>query len=155
MRWRLDWTGIRRLPLGRKPQDDARGRLRPLLASHGRGAAAARTPLLERLTTTGVVRTDGTDEVVDAGPFATGERANLHYLLTDHLGDDLWRANKRGVSVTTTNAVYTGLLGQNGIAAQSCAVSDDAAHVTRSIAARLARATTPERNHPWPAAPSH
>lgn len=114
-------------------------------------------PLLERLTTKGVVRGDGTDEVVDAVQCATGDRANLHYLAADAVGDDLWRANRRGLrphdEAPSTSASYASAASPR---ATPRVVADPTPHPgTRSLAARLDQATTPERTQPWPAALSH
>lgn len=154
--WWLDWTGIDRLPLGRKANKTT-----PVLDTgrYRHAIAAGRPPrkaMFERLTATGVVWADGTEETVDTVIFATGYRPNLDYLPAAAFGDDHWPVNRRGVSATIPNLAYVGLPGQHGIASATLrGVGPDAAHVTRSLAAHLGQATTPERNRPWPAALSH
>jgi putative flavoprotein involved in K+ transport len=104
--------------------------------------------MFERFTSTGVVWGDGTEAPVDTAIVATGYRPNLDYLPAEAFGHDGWPVNRRGVSTTVPNLAYVGLPGQHGTASATLrGVGPDAAHVTRSIAARLA-ATTPEATEP-------
>ena len=134
--WWLRWT-LDRLPL------QASGAKSTPVLDTGRYRAAIeagrpdRRALFRRLTSDGVVWSDGIEEHVDAVILATGYRPNLGYLPDAALDESGWPAHRHGVSTTVPRLGYVGLPGQRGIASATLrGVGPDAARVVRALIER-------------------
>ena len=132
------WTGLEALPIHR---DGARS---VGVLDDGPYAAAVaagrpdRRPLFARLTPTGVVWADGTEERVDAVILATGYRPDVGYLAGTGALDGYGRPLQcRGRSLTVPRLGVVGLPGQTGLASATVrGVGGDA----RRVAGWLRRA---------------
>ena len=151
--WWLKWT-LDRLPV------QARGAKSTPVLDTGRYRAAIdagrpdRREMFQRLTSDGVVWSDGVEEHVNAVILATGYRPNLGYLPEAAFDENGWPAHRRGVSTTLPQLGYVGLPGQRSIASATLrGVGPDAARVVRALVGpggvkALAAASPPAQSAP-------
>ena len=152
------WSGLEALPIHR---DGARS---VGVLDDGRYAAALaagrpdRRPMFDRLTSTGVVWSDGTEEPVDAVILATGYRPDVGYLAgLGALNSDGWPVHCRGRSLTVPRLGYVGLPGQTGLASATVrGVGGDARRIARWLRRTLTQTPSicpsrpPAASPPWP-----
>ena len=134
--WWLKWT------LDRLPVHASGAKTTPVLDT-GRYRAAVeagrpdRRDMFRRLTSDGVIWSDGVEEHVDAVLLATGYRPSLGYLPAAAFDENGWPAHRRGVSTTLPQLGYVGLPGQRSIASATLrGVGPDAARVVRALVRR-------------------
>lgn len=141
------WSGIDRLPLGRRAGgsvgvlDDGR------YASAIAAGAPDHRPMFPAFTADGVRWADGTTERVDTVVMATGYRPQLSYLPSQAFARDGWPLHTRGVSSTVPGLGFVGLPGQTGVASATLrGVGPDAHRVVSRLVRHLP--ATPRRSHP-------
>jgi putative flavoprotein involved in K+ transport len=136
------WTGLERLPLGRKAAKSTG------VLDTGRYAAALaagrpdRREIFTRLTPTGVLWGDGAAEDVDAVILATGYTPDLGYLADlGAVAADGYPHHCRGIALTTPRLGFVGIPGQHGIASATVrGVGVDARRVVRALRHQLTAA---------------